>query len=90
MSTAWKEKNRVHSIGKLTMGYAPRDLRHENPGTCACAQIERFSSSDEDRVFGPFFPAIEYPMMSTSQGGHYQLLRHTIRAGRKNGRWTSR
>ena len=48
-------------------------------------QIERFSSSDQNRFFCPFVPAIECLKMSTIDHGHYQPPAFTVRAGTPDG-----
>lgn len=54
----------------------------EMPAIRACAQIKRFSSSDQYRFFWTFLPAIEYAKLSTTNGGHLQAIHKSVRRGR--------
>jgi hypothetical protein len=57
----------------------------ETPGARACRQIERFSSSDQNRFLCPFLPAIECLKMSIVDHGHYPQRVPNISAATTDG-----
>ncbi|EFO32992.1 hypothetical protein TRICHSKD4_1613 [Roseibium sp. TrichSKD4] len=56
----------------------------ETPGTLACKQIDRFSSSDQNRFLLPFFVPKMCLTMSINENGHYHPTALPVRAGIPN------
>ncbi|EFO34081.1 hypothetical protein TRICHSKD4_0570 [Roseibium sp. TrichSKD4] len=60
----------------------------ETPGTLACKQIDRFSSSDQNRFLLPFFVPKMCLTMSINENGHYHPTALPVRAGIPNAHGT--
>ncbi|EFO28582.1 hypothetical protein TRICHSKD4_6287 [Roseibium sp. TrichSKD4] len=61
----------------------------ETPGTLACKQIDRFSSSDQNRFLLPFFVPKMCLTMSINENGHYHPTALPVRAGIPNAHATN-
>ena len=73
-----------YPAGCLTLSRAAKKFEYrratcatETPGARVCRQIERFSSSDQNRFLCPFLPVIKCLKMSIIDHGHCRPLAPT-------------